>query len=126
PSRSDRGGGPLRWESLALEPLPHLGAGPRPAEVTWPVPARDARVAELPRRIVQVHSGLRGLGIEPDARRSYSGQKSSSLSPSASSPLALIEQMISSASSGPSLWTERNSSVPTRTAECGPTSTTSS
>jgi hypothetical protein len=81
------------------------------------MPVGDPRVAEVPGGEVEVALGVGDLGEEPGAARRagapakdagrYSGQKSGMGSGSGPGPSPFTEQITSSASSGPSLWTER-------------------
>ena len=79
------------------------------------MPAGDPRIRKMAGGEVEVTASVRHLGGEPGATRRrlapaeerYSGQKSGTVSGSVAPPSPLTEQMTSSASSGPSLWTER-------------------
>ena len=104
-------------EGLHPEALANLIAGSRAAETPGPMPAGDPRIGEVAGREIEMAAGIRDLGGQAGAARNpaasakeagrYSGQKSGVVSGSSAGPSPLTEQMTSSASSGPSLWTER-------------------
>jgi hypothetical protein len=94
---------------MALDSLAYRLARTGAAQLVRPVPARHLGVGVQTRAEVQVELWIRRLGPQPLClgRLQSAGQKSGVISVSSSGLSDLTEQMTSSASSGPSLWTER-------------------